>query len=266
MADLLIADVSTYQGTVDWAVYAAAGFRAAIARLTDGVAIVDSQAAANLAGMRAHLACRGWYHYLTAGDDPAAQARFFCAVLKSLLAGEFIVVDEEEGAGNQEPRAAVFLATVNQQLGLVQVQDVEYSGLNYVTAHGGWVPGVTRWVAAYQPAEPAAGQTLWQKADNVTFPGIAKPCDGTVFHGTVDQLIALVTPQQEDPMDRVYIMHSPTRQAVYNLDRGWKIELGDGADGSLFTGPAPAGFGLAYMGPVSEKFFDAVPARTGSVA
>lgn len=238
MTDLVFADVSEWQKAVDWAAYAAV-CPVAVARLSYGAGHVDLQAAANLAGMRAHLRLRGWYHYLTASDDPALQARLFCATLGHLEPGEFVVVDSEEGAGNQEARAAQFLAAVNQTLGLSPAQDIEYSGLNFVAAHGGWVPGVTRWVAAYQPDQPAVGEQLWQFTDARTFPGITAPCDATVFHGTVDQLANIVTPAeppaptaQEDPMLPIAIVSDGTTEWGVAFDEGapaWKWALSPAA-------------------------------------
>lgn len=264
---LLLADVSQYQGTVGWRNYADGGYPAAVARLTYGTSIVDAQAQANLAGMRMYLRCRGWYHYLTATDDPVAQAAFFCSTLKCLLPGEWVAVDVEEGTGDQESRAAEWLGHVNQTLGLTQSQDVEYSGLNFVAAHGGWIPGVKRWVAAYQTVEPQVGQTLWQCTDAQSFPGITGLCDASVFNGTVDQLLALVTPQ-EDPMpERVYVCHTAQHYFVYNVDRGWRIDIATASDGTGFTDAYPQGVGLPV---VADEFSEAqrlaIPARTGSVA
>lgn len=268
--DLVFADVSEYQGAVDWAAYAAGGYPAAVARVSYGTTHVDLQADRNIDGMRASLPCRGFYGYLVASEDPAAQAAVFCRVLAAhggLKPGEFVAVDVEEGSGNQEPRAAAWLAAVNQTLHVTAQQDVEYSGLDFVATHGGWVPGVTRWVAAYQTVEPQVDQTLWQCTDAHSFPGITGLCDASVFNGTVDDLLALVTPQ-EDPMpERVYVCHTAQHYFVYNVDRGWRIDVATASDGTGFTDAYPQGVGLPV---VADEFSEAqrlaIPARTGSVA
>jgi GH25 family lysozyme M1 (1,4-beta-N-acetylmuramidase) len=199
MPELILADVSEFQNAVNWAAYAAGGYPAAVARLTYGTSHIDTQAAPNLAGMRAHLRCRGFYGYLVADQDAAAQGQAFATVLGHLEPGEWVCVDVEEGTRDQEPRAVAWLAAVNTALRLTPSEDVEYSGLDFVAAHGGWVPGVTRWVAAYQATKPAVGETLWQITDAHTFPGITKPCDASVFAGTVDQLLALINPAPDPP-------------------------------------------------------------------
>jgi hypothetical protein len=63
-----------------------------------------------------------------------------------------------------------------------------YSGLAFARAH---LADKVDWVAAYGQSEPADAHTLWQFTDKQNFAGIGTPCDGSVFNGTIDQLIAL---------------------------------------------------------------------------
>lgn len=257
---LILADVSEWQGTVDWAAYAAGGYPAAVARLTYGADHVDRQAANNMTGMRAHLALRGFYGYVVADQDAAAQGQAFAAVLQHLERGEWVCADVEEGTGDQEPRAAAWLDAVNTALGVGANRDMQYSGLSFVQTHGGWVPGVTRWVAAYNQAQPQVGETLWQYTDQHTFPGISGAADASIFNGTAAHLAALVggeTPPDPNPSSD----EEETMIVVRNLSTGAEA-LCDGVSKVYLSKPVTvsnltaAGIKVVDVDPAD---FDAIP-------
>ena len=126
----------------------------------------------------------GIYQYIVAGQDPVTQARELVRLVGALRPGEKIIGDIEEGAGNQARRRDLWAAAITHGLG---DDPWIYSGLNYAAAHG---LAPAEWVAAYQPAEPAAPHRLWQFTDSFQVPGVGR-CDCSVFHGTIDQLAAL---------------------------------------------------------------------------
>lgn len=142
----------------------------------------DLHWSANAAGAST-LSWWGAYQYLPAGTDPAAAA----AAFTKLLAGRtpnVVVLDLEEGSGDQGPRQRAWLAAMHAQT------EWTYSGLYFARSHG--LTGV-QWIAAYQQSsEPTAPHELWQyTGGGYRCPGIAGGIDASIFHGTLDDLITL---------------------------------------------------------------------------
>lgn len=195
MTDLLIPDVSEFQGVIDWPHL---GTDVAIVRLCYGDLHVDTYADSNIVGARSRCAARGWYAYLIGGRDPAPQADVFCRVLLAhggLQTAEFVVVDDEEGSGDQSGRANAFLARCDTVLRTDRPgqQDWWYSGLNFALTHNLPAARGHRWVAAYQAGEPASvAHDLWQFTDAANVTGIRGPVDCSVFHGPVGDFLALI--------------------------------------------------------------------------
>lgn len=142
----------------------------------------DLHWSANAAGAST-LSWWGAYQYLPAGTDPAAAA----AAFTKLLAGRtpnVVVLDLEEGSGDQGPRQRAWLAAMHAQT------EWTYSGLYFARSHG--LTGV-QWIAAYQQtSEPTTPHELWQyTGGGYRCPGIAGGIDASIFHGTLDDLISL---------------------------------------------------------------------------
>jgi Glycosyl hydrolases family 25 len=181
---LAIADVSEFQKTIDWAAYGAAN-PAAIVRVHNSNR-PDNYAQPNIAGARAHCQWRGFYQYLTAGADPVKAAHDLQATLGPTQPGEVMILDLEEGAGDQSGRRAAWINALQDPV------EWTYSGMYFARAH---LPGVrVEWLAAYGQAEPTDAHTLWQNTNAQRFAGIATPCDASIFHGSLAQLQALSTP------------------------------------------------------------------------
>lgn len=190
---LLFADVSEFQEDIDWAAYGAA-HRAVIVRAAvtfwsrhqqRTIYRADLKWAQNLPGARTHCDWRGFYLYLDATANPRRAARLFTDTVGPLLPGEVAILDLEEGDGDQTARRAAFLDELQAPV------EWTYSGLDFSQHH---LVGVSiDWLAAYQDNEPAKPHLLWQNTDAADWPGIAKPCDGNRFNGTLDDLIALTT-------------------------------------------------------------------------
>lgn len=176
MADLVIPDVSEYQ-TVDFDRWS-------------GPIIVrahnsnrpDNKWAQHAAGA-ARQPWWGAYQYLTAGADPAAAARALLATLGDRRPN-CTMLDLEEGAGDQRARQHAWLDVMAGDPAV----DWTYSGLYFTRAHN---LDDVQWIAAYGQREPTDAHRLWQFSSGYTFPGISSPTDASVFHGTVDDLLAL---------------------------------------------------------------------------
>lgn len=189
MSDIRLADVSEFQ-TVDWPAYTEP---AVIIRALYGTSHVDHHWATNIAAARARagLRVRGIYQYVVASQDIAAQAHAFVALVGRLLPGEFAIADIEEGGGDLQGRFETWAQIVHASCGGVEG---EYSGVSFARAHLEDFAGAPLvWVAAYQANEPTDHHQLWQYTDRQSFAGISAPCDASVFHGSIDQLYALVT-------------------------------------------------------------------------
>jgi GH25 family lysozyme M1 (1,4-beta-N-acetylmuramidase) len=201
MPDLVIVDVSEFQPGIDHAALVA-GLRAqyggavAICRVNYGTGHVDGQIDRNIDGFRAAGAdALGLYCYLVAGQDPVAQAEMFARVVLAhagLRANEFVVCDDEEGAGDQSGRVDAFLDRCDASLRESAGQDAWYSGLSFSITHNLPAARGHRWVAAYGAPEPSAPHDLWQFTDRQSLPGIAGPCDASVFHGSIADFLALI--------------------------------------------------------------------------
>jgi GH25 family lysozyme M1 (1,4-beta-N-acetylmuramidase) len=196
---LAIPDVSEFQKVVNWAACGAQN-PAAIVRVHNSNR-PDNYAQPNIAGARAHCSWRGFYQYLTATADPVKAAHAFQATLGPTLPGEVMILDLEAGTGDQRARRQAWLNALHDPI------EWTYSGLSFARAH---LAGVrVEWLAAYGQSEPTDSHTLWQNTDARRFAGIAAPCDGSIFHGTIADLIALTSPKP-DPF-------SPPRKATMLL-------------------------------------------------
>ena len=175
MTDTVIADISEFQQVIDWPTYGA-HVPGVIIRAHNGNR-PDNYWQRNLAGSRANVTWRGFYQYLPANVDPVAAARAFQATTGPLEPGEVAILDLEEGSGDQRARRQAWLDTLQDPI------EWTYSGLSFARSH---LPGVRiDWIAAYGQGEPTDAHTMWQFTNAHTFPGIAKPCDASVFHGTI---------------------------------------------------------------------------------
>ena len=194
MSDLIIPDVSEWQGPIDWPALRR-GHPAVIVRAHNGFS-TDKYWTTNAAAAAAG-SWWGAYQYLPATKDPATAARAFAALVKALPTDkrpDVVIVDIEEGAGDQGPRQAAWHAAMTAALpGEAQW---DYSGLYFVRTHG--LTGV-EWVAAYSNTEPFTAHQLWQYSSSGTVAGVAGNCDVSRFHGTLADLVSLT--QTHSPED-----------------------------------------------------------------
>jgi len=126
----------------------------------------------------------GIYQYIVAGQDAAAQARALTRLVGRLEAGEVIIGDLEEGAGDQAGRRAAWEAVITDAYG---DRPWIYSGLDFAASHG---LAPVDWVAAYQASEPSVPHRLWQFTDGYGVPGVGR-ADCSVFRGSIAELAAL---------------------------------------------------------------------------
>jgi N-acetylmuramoyl-L-alanine amidase len=193
---IYLADVSEFQPDVQDKTYLAWS-KAVIVRAAYGAAHDDKawyggarRAAFHAGGVK----FLGIYQFLAAGQDGAAQARAFHALIGDIQPGEVLIADFEQGA------KPMLTAWYNQMLALYG-QHIRPYLWTYSGALFGAMTGVlpVDWIAAYGSSEPASPHTLWQFTDSFTIPGIGK-CDASIFHGTIDQLAARAYPAPGTPL------------------------------------------------------------------
>lgn len=171
-----------------------------IVRATYSNTHIDNAYGASIAQARAGHLYTGHYGYMTASVDAFAQGVFFGNTVKmhgGVQPGDTIWCDAEEGSGDQTPRIQAFLTGAHQVLQNLPQDEGAYSGAAFWKAHIGAVTvngaSVLKWIAAYGQGDPSMGENFWQYTDAATvFPGVAGPCDGSIFNGTIDQYLALV--------------------------------------------------------------------------
>lgn len=195
---ITVADLSEWNGAVDWLALAAwqrSQFHAAvdIIRAWSGYRPDNywtrNRANAHTAGVDA----LGIYAYLPAGSDPAAQAHGLIGAVGRLLPNEWLILDLEEGSGDQSGIVRAWMSTV--QAGEPRPGWL-YTGVAWWRAHNlaaDGLPANRTWIAAYQSGEPSApAHGLWQFTDSATVPGVSGPCDLSRFDGTLPDLLAAV--------------------------------------------------------------------------
>lgn len=198
MSDLIIPDVSEFQGSIDWPTLVSSGYPVVIIRAHNGWRAdnfwAQNRANAHAAGVRG----LGLYQYVVAGADAAQQANAFCDLVGALKPGEWPICDLEEGSGDQSARAHAWYTVVAARLNDAAGEEL-YSGEYFYNAHQLSQAGFKRiWLAAYGSGEPSEAHELWQFTDSRSFPGVPGTNDASVFHGSVDQLLALINPAEAD--------------------------------------------------------------------
>ena len=200
MNPLHLPDVSYSQPDVEWAEVVKHNGGAAIINATEGLHLVDTMwQKGRRRSAHAHgVKVLGIYHYLDADPDPVDQAKHFVATVGKLEPGEFAIVDvETKTPANQSGRVKQYLDYVDEHLYGGKPGTWVYASSSYFVEHDlmGFARGSRHtWVAAYGSTEPSVGHTLWQHTDQEQWPGIAKPCDCSIFHGSVDDLHGKLVP------------------------------------------------------------------------
>ena len=190
-------DVSHYQGDVDWAQVAAAGYAFAFVKAAQGDSGGDSEFDRNWQDMKTAGILRGAYDFYDVGQNPTTQARNFISKV-TLIKGDLPpVVDIETMNGSSESNNHMiadlhsYLKTLKDHYG---VAPIIYTGPSFWNAHfDDSFSDYALWVAEYGVSKPKAvtGWTVWsfwQYSTNGDVPGINGDVDLDRFNGGLDQL------------------------------------------------------------------------------
>ncbi len=181
------ADVSHYQGTLNWGTIKSGGIDFAFAKATEGTSFVDPDFSANWSGMKSAGVIRGAYHFFDAGIDPTQQAMHFVSELQAvggLQPGDLPpVIDFEVSDSNAN--VCTLASALKSATG---VTPIIYTAPTYVTGFTDNC-GSPLWIANYGvtcPTMPSAWTSwiFWQSADTEPASG----GDADEFNGTLAQL------------------------------------------------------------------------------
>jgi GH25 family lysozyme M1 (1,4-beta-N-acetylmuramidase) len=199
---VLGADVSPWEGTVDWTQAAGAGLGFSIARVSDGLNTHDATFLPNWSGMQANGLVRGVYQYFRASQDPVAQADYLVSQIGSIGPGDlppFLDFETLDGMTTTQAAQAItaWNAEITAKLG---IQPAIYTSArvwalanNPVGNYGLSDLWTAHW-ATTAPTMPPGWKdwTFWQFTASATIPGIngSPGVDESYFHGSLDDLHA----------------------------------------------------------------------------
>lgn len=189
-------DVSSYQGTADWAAIRATGKSFVFIRASEGITIEDSMCANHHVGSGNAGLLRGFYHYFEPGDDPSAQvSNFLSAVSKAELSGgccELAPVVDVETLRNLDPSTVAnnvlaFVRGIEASFGakpLIYTSPSFWDSLPYV----GLEDICDLWVAHWGVASPTipgrwTSWRFWQQTSTGRVNGDPGNADVSIFIG-----------------------------------------------------------------------------------
>jgi GH25 family lysozyme M1 (1,4-beta-N-acetylmuramidase) len=208
-------DISHWQGTVDFAKVAAAGYTASVCKLTQGTERVDELATRNLAEPSKHGMIAGAYHWLKREDSVASQLDAFSRELdeRGGADGRLVMLDAETfSPTDTDP-------TWSQVIDWMTRAHVRYGTWPLLYAPRWWMERIGAAGERFHPEwsivcsdygaspDPLYGGLAswsghsWQYTSTKSVPGVAGGCDADYFFGTRAQLAAHVvggTPQEDD--------------------------------------------------------------------
>jgi lysozyme len=206
-------DVSKWQGMVDWAQVAGAGYKFAFVRVNHGLTDIDPTFERNRAGARAAGLLTGAYQYFIVTDDAIAQADLFIAKVGAIEPGELApVLDVEDPSTlNNAAAAAAYVQKIGVWLdrveGALGVKPIIYTGKYIWKDYVGSSPAFVDhplWVAQYVSGcpdvpVPYTRWDFWQYSRTGHVPGITENVvDLNHFNGTLDDLRGNALPSDDD--------------------------------------------------------------------
>jgi lysozyme len=206
-------DVSYYQGDIDWAAVAGAGYGFAITRINHSD-FMDPKFDQNWAAIKEVGMLRGAYQYFEPGEDVPTQAQIVIDKLGMLGPGDLpavIDVETTSGVGPQQVEDAVGLWLELVEAGTGK-KPIIYTGKYFWQDNVGSsaFSDYLLWHAQYPNAcQPPANEppptcsgcaniadqwtdvAVWQYSSSGSVPGIAGNVDLNVFNGTLAELTAI---------------------------------------------------------------------------
>lgn len=195
-------DISSFQGSIDWATYKQ-NTNFVIIKMSEGTGFIDPEAGNNRQQARNYDLPRGFYHFAhpDLGNTPEDEAKYFCDLIDGdpIQVGEVLALDFEVNYNDPVTWCKTWLDTVSAHYN--GLKPLIYLNQSIVQSYD-WSPvvnaGYGLWIAAYtnDPTNNVFQTGKWsyaaiqQWSDNQTVPGIPTVADGDVFFGTSAQFLA----------------------------------------------------------------------------
>ena len=207
---VLGADVSHFQGNIDWKEVKKDGVFWAYSKATGGITYTDSLFAQNRKEAVNAGVAFGAYHFYYSNDAPEDQVDNFINHVKEINKGELPpVLDLEAGGIKGEVDIKQYQKEVLTWLTLVEekldVQPIIYTNYTFGNAYlnDSSFAKYQLWIADYNledaPEIPLAWSSasktwlMWQKSEKGSFKGISSTnVDHDVFNGSLDELKLLI--------------------------------------------------------------------------
>jgi len=196
-------DVSHFQGDIDWAAVASAAKHFAYIKATDGTSYTDPRYTRHYADSGSAGLLRGAYHFFRHGMPGADQASHFLNVANPRRGDLPPALDLEDppagqSVGDYLTQAAAWVSAVGAAIG-GQAPMIYCSPSFWSDTLGGpdRFGSKPLWVAHYTTHDPTVPSpwsrfTFWQYTDSGSVSGISAKADLDRFHGSMDDLNALV--------------------------------------------------------------------------
>jgi lysozyme len=197
-------DTSSWQRAPDWAKVAAAGYRFAYIKASDGGSSAYASAAPQSKGAAAAGLATGLYHFANPANSPMANADAFATQIQRLGAGHLPpCLDLETGQGDLSGWTRAFISELRARTGIRRV--MVYSGVSFFTTHIGesWMdPDIVLWLAHYgvpagKPGYTSPRVAIHQYSATGSVPGIAGDCDIDYAIWPLERLIGDELTQEE---------------------------------------------------------------------
>ena len=213
-------DVSSYQGSINWASVAGAGIKFGYTKATEGTGYQDSTFAGNWSGMKNNGIARGAYHFFHGEIDGTQQADYYLAFVNAhggFAAGDLPPMLDWEQVNPNNGGASCSTATANATAFINEIKAKTGMKTLIYTSPGIWNGyGCTNsygsdplWVADYFnsqgngcytsdtstecPSTPSGWSafSFWQYGDCGSVAGISGHVDVDIFNGDAAALAAL---------------------------------------------------------------------------
>jgi GH25 family lysozyme M1 (1,4-beta-N-acetylmuramidase) len=169
-------DVSHYQGKIDWAKVAAAGYSFVMIAVTEGITYVDPNWLENYNGAKAAGLRVGFYHFGHPNDNPVQEAQHFLATVKGVGLGDLPVwYDIEVADGRTKARITDSILQFTNDIKAQTGHDAGwYSNTNFISQFIDYskVQHLKHWIASWGKKPGMSIYYMWQESDSGTVPGI----------------------------------------------------------------------------------------------
>jgi GH25 family lysozyme M1 (1,4-beta-N-acetylmuramidase) len=174
-------DVSSNQGTIDFAKVKASGIEIVYIKATEGIAYTDSTLKAFYNNAKAARLKVGFYHFLRA-NDPSTEAKHFLSATAGLIPDCKYVIDVELALGqtvatlsNNVRKFADYLISQGKKVALYTGDYFYRDNLNST------VKDLPLWVANYGTTTIARTHVGWQYSETGSVNGISSKVDLDTF-------------------------------------------------------------------------------------